>query len=106
MTPINEYYEDNYDVMEGSADFEPLPDPDPLPTPEASDNYVNANVMLPLGDSLSRGRVVERKSGAKRNVMGRANDNPIRDTCQYVVKFDSGEVTELTANVISLFSPI
>ena len=33
--------------------------------------------------------------------MGRANDNPIRDTCQYVVKFDSGELTELTANVIS-----
>ena len=33
--------------------------------------------------------------------MGRANDNPIRDTSQYVVKFDSGEVTELTANVIA-----
>ena len=54
LTPINESYEDNYDLLEGSADFEPLPDPDPLPTPEASDNYVNANVMLPLGDSLSR----------------------------------------------------
>ena len=35
------------------------------------------------------------------NLMGRANDNPIRDTRQYVVKFDSGEVTELTTNVIS-----
>ena len=33
--------------------------------------------------------------------MGRANDNPILDICQYVVKFDSGEVNELTANVIS-----
>ena len=33
--------------------------------------------------------------------MGRANDNPIHDTCQYVVKFDSGEGTELTANVIA-----
>ena len=32
--------------------------------------------------------------------MGLANDNPIRDTHQYVVKFDSDEVTELTANVI------
>ena len=100
LTPINESYEDNDDVLEGSADFEPLPDPDPLPTPEASDNYVNANVMLPLGDSLLRGRVVERKRDAKGNVMGRANDNPIRDTRQYVVKFYSGEITELTANII------
>ena len=94
LTPITEPYEDNDDVMEGSDDFEPLPDPDPLPTPEASDNYVNANVMLPLGDSLSRGRVVEQKRDAKGNVMGRANDNPISDTRKYVVKFDSGEVTE------------
>ena len=30
--------------------------------------------------------------------MGRANENPIHDTRQYVVKFDSVEVT---ANVIS-----
>ena len=101
LTPINESYENNDDVLEGSADFEPLPDPDPLPTPEASENYVNDNVMLPLGDSLSRGKVVERKCDAKGNVMGCSNDNPIRDTRQYVVKFDSGEVTELTANVIS-----
>ena len=81
MNPTNESYEDNDNVLEVSADFEPLPDPEPLPTPEANENYVNANVMLPLVDSLSRGRVVEQKSGAKRNVMGRANDNPIRDTC-------------------------
>ena len=33
--------------------------------------------------------------------MGCENDNPIRDTRQYVVKFESGEVTELTANVIA-----
>ena len=98
--PINESYEDNDDVLEGSADFDPLPDPNPLPTTDASDNYVNDNVMLPLGKSLSRGLVVERKHDAEGNVMGRANDNTIRDTCQYVVKFDSGEVTELTANVI------
>ena len=101
LIPINESYEDNDDVLEGSADFEPLSEPDPIPTPEDSDNYVNANVMLPLGDSLSRGRFLEQKHDAKGNLMGRANNNPIRDTSQYVVKFDSGEVTELTANVIA-----
>ena len=88
-------------MLEGSADFEPLPDPDPLPSPEARENYVNANVMLPLGDSLLRGRVVEQKRDAKGNVMGRANDNPIRETRQYVVKFDASEVTQLTVNVIT-----
>ena len=69
--------------------------------PEASDNCVNTNVMLPLGESLLRGRVVEQKRDAKGNVMGRANGNPIRDTRQYVVKFESGEVSELTTNVIA-----
>ena len=57
--------------------------------------------MLPLGDSLSRGRVVEQKRDAKGNIMGCANYNSLHDTRQYVVKFDSGEVTELTANVIA-----
>ena len=89
-TPINEYYEDNYDVLEGSTDFDHLPEPDPFPTPEASDNYVNYNLMLPLCDSLSRGRVVGRKRDTKGNVMGSANDNTICDTRQYVVKFGSG----------------
>ena len=64
-TPINESSEDYDDVLEGSDDFEPPPDPDPLPTPKASDNYVNANVMLPLGNSLLGGRVVERKRDAE-----------------------------------------
>ena len=40
------------------------------------------------------------KREAEGNIMGRANDNPIRDNRQYIVKFNSGEVTELTANVI------
>ena len=44
---------------------------------------------------------MEKKRDTKGNIMGRANDNPIRDNRQYVVKFDSGEVTELTANVFS-----
>ena len=73
LTPINESYEDNDDVLEGSADFEPLPDPDPLPTPESSDNYVNANVILTLGESLSRGRVVERKRDAEGNEVSYMN---------------------------------
>ncbi len=35
------------------------------------------------------------------NPIGRANDNPILDTREYIVKFDDGDVTELTANLIA-----
>ena len=70
LTPINESHEDNDDVLEGSADFEPLPDPEPLPTPEASDNYVNANVMLPLGDSVLRGHTCTRTRSEERPSAG------------------------------------
>ena len=35
------------------------------------------------------------------NPIGRANDNPILDSRHYLVEFDDGDVSELTANVIA-----
>ncbi len=35
------------------------------------------------------------------NPTGRASDNPILDTREYIVKFDDGDVNELTANLIA-----
>ncbi len=35
------------------------------------------------------------------NLKGTANDNPILDTREYVVTFDDGDVTDLTANLIA-----
>ena len=35
------------------------------------------------------------------NPIGHANDNPILDTREYIVKFDDSDVTELTANLIA-----
>ena len=57
--------------------------------------------MLPRGDTLARGPVTERKRYHKGNVIGRSNANPILDTREYEVKFEDGDVTELTANSIS-----
>ena len=109
LTPEYELYEDN--VVEGSPDdadcdkeIPHYPDDSPaveIPTPEASDNYVGAEVQLPLGDTLARGRVIERKRDANGDAVGRANANPIKDTREYKVEFETGEVTELTANVIA-----
>ena len=45
-------------------------------------------------------------AGSKRDadgqVCGRANNNPILDTRTYLVQFDNGKVTKLTANVIDV----
>ena len=51
-------------------------------------------------------RVSARKRDRDDNPVGLANSNPILDTCSYIVNFDDGNQTELTANLIteSLFS--
>ena len=70
-------------------------------TPETGDNYLNAEISLPKGGIMARGRVAGRKRDADGNPVGRANDNPILDTRIYEVQFDDGDVTELTANMIA-----
>ena len=57
--------------------------------------------MLPRGSTLARGRVIERKRDHEGNFIGRSNANPILDTREYKVKFEDGDVTELTANAIA-----
>jgi len=84
------------------ASATPIPNgDDEEPTPEAGDNLVSAQVLLPRGDTLARGRVKCRKRDAHGNPTGRANANPILDTRSYLVEFDDGEITELAANVIA-----
>ena len=72
-----------------------------MPTPESGDEYVNAEVMLPRGNAMQRGRVVKRKRDDDGNIVGTANANPILDTRVYEVMFPDGEVTELAANTIA-----
>ena len=42
-----------------------------------------------------------RKRDLDGNLKGTANENPVLDTREYVVTFDDGDMTELTANVIA-----
>ncbi len=55
---------------------------------------------------LSKGHVTACKRDWDGNPVGRANDNPILDTRSYIINFDDGDQTELTANMIaeSLFA--
>ena len=57
--------------------------------------------MLPRSGTVARGRVTERKRDHEGNVIGISNANPILDTREYEVKFEDGDVTELTVNAIA-----
>jgi hypothetical protein len=70
-------------------------------TPKYGDNYVGAEILLPRGGTMARGRVTNRKRDIDGNLKGIANANPILDTREYVVTFDDGDITELTANLIA-----
>jgi hypothetical protein len=74
--------------------------------PEIGNNYLSAELMLPKGGVLVKGCVTARKRDRDGNPVGHANDNPILDTRSYIVDFDDGDQTELTANMIaeSLYS--
>jgi hypothetical protein len=65
---------------------------DLLPTPEAGDNNISAEVLLPLGGVLRWGKVISCKHNADSNTVGRAHDWPILNTWTYDVEFDKGTI--------------
>jgi len=93
------------DGLTGDADDE-IPSPSlgvdvELPMPEAGDNYVNASLMLPRGNSLARGTVIGQKRDARGDPIGNTNTDPIMDSRIYHIEFDDGNVCELTVNIIA-----
>ncbi len=74
---------------------------DLLPTPEAGDNYISAEVLLPLGGVIRRGKVISCKRDADGNTVGRAHEQPILDTRTYDVVFNDGMIKELMTNEIA-----
>ncbi len=94
MTPDHDYYD--------PTDYDPnISDLEVKVTPEANDPFVGAEVHLPLGGILKKGRVASRKRDAHGNPTGLSNDNHILDTREHVVQFDDVDSTELTANLIA-----
>jgi hypothetical protein len=98
LTPDSTYYDDTNSMDPEYNDAEV--------TPEIGDNYLSAELMLPKGTVMVKGRMAARKRDRDGNPVGRANDNPILDTRSYIVNFFDGNQTELTANMIaeSLYS--
>ena len=71
-----------------------------IPTPEQGDKFVGVSIMLPRGEISACGKVIARKRDAEGNPAGRADTNPVKDSCTYEAQFPASEVAELTANVI------
>ncbi|KAI2505177.1 Reverse transcriptase (RNA-dependent DNA polymerase) [Fragilaria crotonensis] len=95
-TPIYDRYDDDVD---GAAPLvaDDVDDDDV----DTYDQYIGAEVELPIGGRMMNAKVRGRKRMADGSVVGRANPNPILDTRTYEVEFPDGQIAEMAANVIA-----
>jgi hypothetical protein len=70
-------------------------------TPEGYDEYIGAQIMVPLPDGRMQGKIVKRAKDNDGNPIGRRNNSYLLDTRQYEVKLANGTVDEYYANVIA-----
>ena len=96
-TPTFEMYGNN-----GGVKGTPDKQPEELETTLdlSTDVYLNASIVLSLGERMARGGIVSWKQDVNDNLIGRKNANPIPNSRWYKVEFDDGEGSELTFNVI------
>ena len=62
---------------------------------------INAEVLLPQGDSRQMAKVVRRAIDSDGLVIGEFNENPILNSLVYDVEFPDGVVKQYAANVIA-----
>jgi hypothetical protein len=87
LTPDYDFYGINHDLDPYHGNLEM--------TPEMGDNYLSAEISVPCGGTLVKGRVTSRKRENDGNPSGLANANPILDTREYTFTFDNGDETIL-----------
>ncbi len=93
--PKYKRYEDNQEDL-----LESVPEADET-TPEVMNNFVGVKVQLPFAGEVATAWVRSWKRDDNGDPVGLAHKNPIIDSHVYNVKFEDGEVTEYTANVIA-----
>ena len=77
-----------------------LPDIDDA-TPEYRDQYIGAELRLPVQGTMTSGTVKQRSRTPGGDLFGKQNDNPILDTRSYDVEFEDGTIRGYTAKVIA-----
>ena len=70
-------------------------------TPEAYDQYLTAEVLLPHGGEAKKARVINRKRDKDGLPVGKHHSNPLLDTRMYEVEFPDGSTEAYTANMIA-----
>jgi hypothetical protein len=93
LTPDYDFYDDNHNLDPDHGDLEV--------TPEMGDNYLNAEISVPRGGTLMKGRVTSQKRDTDGDPVRLANTNPILDTREYTFTFNDGDETTLNANLIA-----
>ena len=98
ITPDPDHYDGSDLISPDAGDVEV--------TPEFGDNLLNAEIMLPHGGVMTKGRISARKRDNAGILTGLADPNPILDTRSYIVDFADGNQAKLSANLIteSLYS--
>ena len=108
---------------EGSADFDPYsftPYEDEVEKPAQSmeadlvdssgkligqqsmhDALVNAELLLPQGESMAMAKVVRRAVDDDGRLVGTYNENPVLNTLVYEVEFPDGQIQQYAANLIA-----
>ncbi|GAX25842.1 hypothetical protein FisN_6Hu120 [Fistulifera solaris] len=104
------FLEDLESTVEGEEDS-PIKDADDLwdeDNMQAYDHYVNAEILLPVGDGRIAGTVKKRKRDSDGKPVGKRHLNPMMDTRLYEVELADGTVRELHANNIAecMFSQV
>jgi hypothetical protein len=69
LTPDFDHYDKDHDLDHDHGDLEI--------TPKVGDNYLDAEISVPQGGTMSKGHVTTRKRDKDGNNFGLANANPI-----------------------------
>ena len=70
-------------------------------TPDSFDEYLTAQVMLPIGGDMVKGEVVHRERDANGQPVGLCNANPLLDTREFCVQVPDGSTASYLANTIA-----
>jgi hypothetical protein len=98
--PGNVFLQDLEDDLEPAELDSTMPESN-VYTPEAYDEYLMVEVLLPNGGDVTRAKVIGRKRDADGNPAGRRHSNSILDTCEYEVQFPDGATNVFTVNIIA-----
>lgn len=105
---INPIYDPMADIPNDDDHMNPEFEPIEESMPEADDwdhdaydQYIAAEVILPVGGQFMLGKVVERKKDHHGQPIGQSHSNPILDTRIYQVEFPDGHIEEYSANTIA-----